>query len=185
MKLTGAQLQQILTALISAYPTVGALDRMVSFGLNENLQAIAGSGSLNDVVFELIRWAQAQGRLEELVREAYEQNPGNRDLQTVAGWFLSALVSTPVAPVSVPTVPAAASGGAGVLPDRIAIRNALRDRFSTEELRTLCFDLRIDYDDLSGGTKPAKAQSLVEYVEHRGQTDRLVAAIRSERGFVI
>jgi predicted DsbA family dithiol-disulfide isomerase len=178
MKLGGAQLQQILSALISAYPTVSALDRMASFGLNENLQAIAGSGNLTDVGFELIRWAQAQGRLEELVREAYEQNPGNRDLQAVAGWFLPAPTPTPEAgPTPV--------GGVTATPDRVTIRNALRDRFSAEELRALCFDLGIDYEVLPGETKPAKAQQLVEYMERRGQTDRLVAAIRSARGPVI
>lgn len=178
MKLSGAQLQQILNALISAYPTVGALDRMVSFGLDENLQAIAGNGSLNDVVFDLIRWAQAQGRLEELVREASEQNPGNPELQAVAGLFLPM-------PIPSPVVQPASSGGAIAMPDRVAIRNALRDRFSAEELRTLCFDLGINHEDLPGDTKPAKAQQLVEYVERRGQTDRLVAAIRSARGPVI
>jgi len=178
MKLSGAQLQQILSALISAYPTVGALDRMVSFGLDENLQAIAGNGNLNDVVFELIRWAQARGRLEELVREASEQNPGNPELQAVAGSFLPATAPSPVGPP-------APAGGPIAMPDRVAIRNGLRDRFSAEELRTLCFDLGIDIENLPGDTKPAKAQQLVEYMERRGQLDRLVAAIRAARGPVI
>ena len=178
MKLSGAQLQQILNALISAYPSYAALERMVRFGLSENLQSIAGSGILTDVVFQLISWAQAQGRLEELVREAYEQNPGNPDLRAVAGWFLPASAPSPIGQQ-------APSGAPTVAPDRVAIRNALRDRFSAEELRTLCFDLGVDYDDLPGDTKPAKAQQLVEYTERRGQTDRLVAAIRSARGPVI
>ena len=118
MKLNGTQLQQILNALISAYPNISALERMVRFGLNENLQSIAGGSSLTDVVFQLISWAQAQGRLEELVREAYQQNPGNRDLQVVAGWFVSA-------PTPAPTVGSAPTAGATPMPDRVAIRNAL------------------------------------------------------------
>ena len=44
-----------------------------------------------------------------------------------------------------------------------ALRDLLDQHFSDEELRRLCLDLSIQYDNLPGDTHIAKAQSLVEY----------------------
>ena len=38
-----------------------------------------------------------------------------------------------------------------------ALLPMVTNRFNTAELRTLCFDLQIDYDDLGGEGKEAKA----------------------------
>lgn len=65
------------------------------------------------------------------------------------------------------------------------LRKTLCDRFSQEELRTLCFDLCIDYDNLSGEGKEAKARELVAYLERRGELEHLIAAVRRERGDII
>jgi hypothetical protein len=80
--LTGRERQQLHQALLSAYPSLAALAQMVSFGMNRNLSEIAGGGSLAEVVYNLIEWAGAQGRLEELVRVAREQNTGNPVLRS-------------------------------------------------------------------------------------------------------
>src|SRR5438034_4441879 len=87
MKLTGPQVKQLRDALISAFPTYEPLDEMVRIGLNENLSAVAGEGNLREVVFALIRWAEAQGRITELVVAANEENPGNAALKEVSRQF--------------------------------------------------------------------------------------------------
>src|SRR5947199_2295732 len=84
MELSGPQQKQLQKALISAYPIRSALEQMVFHGLGVHLDAITAQGGLEQVVFELLRWAQAQGRLEELIRAAREQNSGNQELQRVA-----------------------------------------------------------------------------------------------------
>jgi hypothetical protein len=53
--------------------------------------------------------------------------------------------------------------------------------FSLEELRTLCFGLLADYDQIPGAEKNAKARELVLYVRRRGETARLVEALKRER----
>lgn len=68
---------------------------------------------------------------------------------------------------------------------RAEIRRILSHSFNHEELRTLCFDLGLSYDDLPGQGVQAKARDLVDYCEKRSQTDRLIEAIRYERGMVI
>src|SRR5947199_10776112 len=84
MQLDGPQLKQLQQALINAYPTRFALEQMVFHGLDVHLDAITSLGGLEQAVFELLRWAQAQGRLEELIKVALLQNSGNLELQRVA-----------------------------------------------------------------------------------------------------
>ncbi|MBO3461222.1 AAA-like domain-containing protein [Aetokthonos hydrillicola Thurmond2011] len=87
MGLSGQQRKQLQEALIDAFPTTASLEQMLAFGLDKNLRAIAGEGSLQDIVFKLIQAANAQGWVEDLVCAARESNPGNTTLQNVALWI--------------------------------------------------------------------------------------------------
>jgi hypothetical protein len=71
-------------ALLDAFPTRRELDRMVALEMGENLNAIASDSNLQQTVFELVGWAERQGRMTELVRGARRQNSGNRKLAEVA-----------------------------------------------------------------------------------------------------
>ncbi|MEO1765217.1 MAG: effector-associated domain EAD1-containing protein [Cyanobacteria bacterium J06629_18] len=83
-KKTGQILKEFRNSIISAYPTKNKFKMMVSFGLEENLDSIAGGDNLREVVFELIGWAIEQGRLRELVEAAREHNSRNRELQRIS-----------------------------------------------------------------------------------------------------
>jgi Effector-associated domain 1 len=82
--LTGVQRKQLYDALLSAFPTPADLARMVAFGLNTNLAQISTGSNLGDMTLSLITWAQAQGRMEDLVHAARQDNPGNAALQAFA-----------------------------------------------------------------------------------------------------
>lgn len=84
MTLTGAQIAQLLAALLAAYPRRDDLRMMVRVELGENLDAIAGGDTLRAVAFSLIEWAQRTGRTAELIAGARRGNPGNPALQAVA-----------------------------------------------------------------------------------------------------
>jgi hypothetical protein len=77
MNLSGEQHKKMEEALISAFPTKAALKRMVRYKLDINLDQITGNGGLSSIVFELINWVDAQGRIDELVDGGYAENPGN------------------------------------------------------------------------------------------------------------
>ena len=62
-----------------------------------------------------------------------------------------------------------------------ALRRILVERFSLEELRTLCFDLSIDYDALGGEGKEARARELIAHLQRRSQLDQLTNYIRQHR----
>jgi hypothetical protein len=45
------------------------------------------------------------------------------------------------------------------------LRQLMTKRFSDGELRTLCFDLGVEYDDLPGSSKKDKAREFAYYVD--------------------
>lgn len=81
MRLSGNEEEELFEALLGAYRDYGKLQRMVRFKLGENLGRIAGNGDTETVVFNLIEWAEAQGKLEKLIVGAYEQIPNNPELK--------------------------------------------------------------------------------------------------------
>jgi hypothetical protein len=52
--------------------------------------------------------------------------------------------------------------------ESVAIRQRLSRHFSQDELKTLCFDLDVDYDNLAGTTKDEKARELVVRLDREG-----------------
>lgn len=64
---------------------------------------------------------------------------------------------------------------------RTRLRRLLATRFSAAELRALCFDLGIDYENLRGEGKAEKAGALVDYLEDRERIPALIELGRRER----
>ena len=57
----------------------------------------------------------------------------------------------------------------------------LTQRFDDNELRDLCFTLDVDYENLRGETKDAKARELLLRMERRGEVDKLAKQVQRER----
>ena len=57
--------------------------------------------------------------------------------------------------------------------ERSRLRQVLATRFNDGELRTLCFDLGIEYDDLPGEGRADRARELVAYLERRDRISDL------------
>jgi hypothetical protein len=53
--------------------------------------------------------------------------------------------------------------------------------FGDEELRSLCFDLGVDYADLPASNKDGAARELVAHMERRGRIAELVEMCRRLR----
>ena len=53
--------------------------------------------------------------------------------------------------------------------------------FSINDLRTISFELGLDYENLKGDTKQVLARELISYCEHRGQIPDLVAVCKEQR----
>src|SRR5690606_37552061 len=59
--------------------------------------------------------------------------------------------------------------------------HALNEGYNDEELRDLCFELSIDYENLAGDTRSAKARELVLYARRHDLTAALVERVMAGR----
>lgn len=65
--------------------------------------------------------------------------------------------------------------------ERVRLRNVLNAYLSLEELKSLCFDLGIDYDALPGSSKNEKAIELIGHLERRGGSWSLIDRLKELR----
>jgi hypothetical protein len=79
-RLAPGQFDALQNALLDAY-NYQSLQRMLRTGMNVRLDHIASNSSLRVVVADVIDWAEQEGRVEQLVREAATFVPGNPQLQ--------------------------------------------------------------------------------------------------------
>ena len=68
--------------------------------------------------------------------------------------------------------------------DLVRLRQILTEHFDDGELRTLCFDLRIDYQSLPGEGKADKARELVAYCDRHERIAELEDKVRQLRSNV-
>ncbi|MDJ0733846.1 MAG: effector-associated domain EAD1-containing protein [Nostocaceae cyanobacterium] len=79
----GEQCQKLQNALISAFPDKSSLEQMLYFKLDKNLDVIAGEGNLQEIVFKLIKKAESENWVENLIDAARKSNPGNQLLKDI------------------------------------------------------------------------------------------------------
>jgi hypothetical protein len=63
----------------------------------------------------------------------------------------------------------------------VRLRELLIARLNLDELRTLCFDIGLDYDSLEGGTKDGKIRELLSHVERRDKLAFLIECVKGQR----
>ena len=61
--------------------------------------------------------------------------------------------------------------------DRNALLDFLTRHYTLDGLKTLCFNLFIDYDNLSGDTKSARGRELILHLERAGRLVDLEAVV--------
>jgi hypothetical protein len=61
------------------------------------------------------------------------------------------------------------------------LRQTITDYFSDGELRNMCFDLGVEYENLPGDSKPDRVRELLVYLERRGRIRELVRTCIRDR----
>ena len=112
--LTGKQIERFCAALIAAFDR-GELEQLTRIDLEQNLEAIAGSGKLSVIVFELVTWAQRTGRVGDLLTAAQRRRPTHAALAALAQ-------ELGITPAATPSAPPSTSGSVHV--DKIEADNA-------------------------------------------------------------
>ncbi len=84
MSITGKQYKQLVEALTDAFPSEESLGEMLRFELDKALNSIASGGNLQNMAFQLIGAAKAEGWLKDLILAARQANSGNPKLLKIA-----------------------------------------------------------------------------------------------------
>lgn len=82
-RLSGQQVAALSDALVQSF-SYAELSQLVRINLEENLEAIAGSGKLAEDIFALVEWAQRHDRLHDLLTAAQEKRPTDTTFATLA-----------------------------------------------------------------------------------------------------
>jgi hypothetical protein len=69
----------------------------------------------------------------------------------------------------------------GELKTRATFHDQMAEAFSLDEVRQLCFDLAVNFEELPGDTLSAKCRELYLYVEKRGDLVRLIRLCQDAR----
>jgi hypothetical protein len=99
--LSASQLRQFRDAILSAYPDRSGVEELLLFRLARNLTQLVDKVGMNEVVFEVLKAAMAQGWLDELVHAVIEDRPANAAVKRFA--LDCGLASAVAAGMSVPT----------------------------------------------------------------------------------
>lgn len=60
-------------------------------------------------------------------------------------------------------------------------RKAIVAHFNTEEIRTLCYDMNVDYDSLGGEGKEGKVRELIIMCRRHGREEQLLSTLKLAR----
>jgi hypothetical protein len=75
MPLNPRQFEELTNALVAAFPRQGDLEMMLKFKLGIFLNTVVGENNPYRLqVFEVVRWADAQDRIDDLVTGALNLN---------------------------------------------------------------------------------------------------------------
>jgi hypothetical protein len=165
INLTRSQQEEFKEALLHAFPIKGDLEMMVSFKLDWQLDAITGRGNYENIVFDLIRHAEAQGQITELLEAAKRTYPGNTRLQN-----FSFSPSTERNPRSINLTRSQLE----------EFKEALMDAFRSEDDLKMMLKFELDWllDKIAGGYNSDIVFNLIKYAEARGQITELLEAAK-------
>jgi Trypsin-like peptidase domain/Effector-associated domain 1 len=85
MALTPQEYEELTIAMVAAFPRPTDLDMMLRFKLGIFLNAVVGENvPFPSQVFEVVRWAEARDRIDDLVTGALNLNERNKALHSIA-----------------------------------------------------------------------------------------------------
>jgi hypothetical protein len=68
--------------------------------------------------------------------------------------------------------------------DPVHLRHVLKQYYSESEIRTMCFDLGIEYESVPGRGKSERVDELVYFAQRTGRLDHFAAYVRQTREFI-
>jgi len=143
--------------------------RILSFDLGIDYDGLLVEGKANKAL-ELIRYLERRNRIPDLVAVISKQRP---DIS------LNSLLEGTEKATLKPRGDLSRRHFSGR--DMARLQNIIYEHFDGEDIRTLCFQMGVDYDTLLGEGRRAKVRELVLYLWRREQISELVDIVRRAR----
>jgi hypothetical protein len=174
-----AELNQVKRTIETGEASNIAEAREHALELSRQLQSIVGEIQTPDRVIELYHSCIIvfQKALQQGVEQ--EASTTNKNLLVSRLNRLENMMSSLLGEIDKSTE--SSTSGVFSIDKRTILRRQLVTYFSDIDLRELCFDLLIDYDDLPGDNKRIKVIELISHMERRGQILELVQLCKQLR----
>lgn len=172
------ELHRVFTALETFSLDLEGLTREKNVDLEKLYDLPTKWSSVQKRLDDLKEWAE--GEKKHYIGKSYSVVKGSKSLfgkdWAEATYKLEEAISQHLNSID----PEFAIEGDERFPYRAALFNLLRDLFGQEELKDLCFKLRIDYEELSDNRKSSLIRELILHFERRRRIPTLLEAIREE-----
>jgi len=130
---------------------------------------------LTEIPAKAQEFHSARFALFQIYRALGDEEYRKRRLENALAWYMKAQGLEKSAKIGVTVQEVDVALRTALPPEESTwLRKRLIQYFDEEELRTLCSDLRVDYDSLQGKGKEAKARELVAYLGRRGRIHALI-----------
>ncbi len=133
----------------------------IAFDLGIQYEDLAGENRYVKAL-ELVQYMERRNRLPELYEAVQQRRPASEK---------SAAIDTH-ANQTVGDAPTVTFGFNQ--PDAKQVATILNEKFSLDEIKTLSFELQIDFEDLEGSTKAAKGRSLAVTAQEKNRLNDLI-----------
>lgn len=190
-QLEHTQIKTFHSALLSAYDE-DSLDMMLTFELGKNLNELTGGGRFTTVVLDVIRSANQEGWVMDLVQKSHEYVPGNGLLKSFAESVTKPAPSSTAPPVSDKGSGGRQTGSSEPM-NGVTLRNKMTGKHgvSMSELKIIINDLSVsledsdlDFDNFEGG-RELRVLGLIQYLQRRNKLSDLVAYLEDNYPHVL
>jgi hypothetical protein len=83
-KLTKDQRRKLLNIILDSFSGISDLEIMVRLELDEQLNHIVGGDNLREIAFNLIKWSEAEGHIDDLIKGIVNEKPKRVDAHAFA-----------------------------------------------------------------------------------------------------
>ena len=173
-ELTPMEEEELNQALLNAF-NADSFERMLRFKLGKNIDHfVSPNEGFRTIVFEIVKSANREGWLNDLIEGASAANPGNTQLDD----FVNSVIdsdSSQDEDSSEDSPTDDSEYSAKELRQMLTGPHGL----SLDELETICFELDIEYENLEGG-RDARVLDLLKLLSRRSKLQALIDLLKRD-----
>lgn len=171
--LTIEEEEKLYKTLLNAFDA-DSFERMLRFKLGKNLDHFVGpDAAFRTVVFEIVKIANREGWLNDLIAGAAAANPGNSQLDE----FVNSIVDPDSVTSEEDVEPQEEQGEYSAK----ALRKMLTGPHGVtlSDLKEICFELDVEFENLQGG-RDDRVLDLIRFLAKQGKLQALIDLLKRD-----